>query len=303
MMNNMKKQMTFMAISLAALLGSCTNSNTSSVVDTSVYNYEDSCQNLIFELSLEVPNGTDSVSARIRKALIADFICNAEGTGTQYDDTKVLTPYEGDRDNVQAVVDYYGKTCHDYLLKQAKEDLEERIRYVEEDSTYTEEEKESILEDVPVWYYDLHTRKSVESEAFVVYTTEGYVYYGGAHGGVTGTGGMTFSKATGELMKQFIKPQCTDALQPLFRKGFLQYYAEAGETMTDEELDYRLQIEGTVIPLPQQAPFPNAAGDSLTFTYNQYEVTCYADGMPSFKLAVKDIMPYLTTQAKALLGK
>ena len=71
--------------------------------------------------------------------------------------------------------------------------------------------------------------------------------------------------------------------------------------MTEEALRERLQIEGTLIPLPAWTPYPD--GDALTFVYQQYEIACYADGMPSFTLPLEEIDPYLTPAARRLLGR
>jgi hypothetical protein len=36
------------------------------------------------------------------------------------------------------------------------------------------------------------------------------------------------------------------------------------------------------------------------FTYQQYEIASYAEGMPSFVVPYPDIEPFLTPEAKAL---
>lgn len=296
------------AFILAMLLLACAGqknangSNEQSVDDgTKVFCYKDSCQHLTLNLSLELPVGKDSASLQIRDSLIADFVRSASDPGYSEDGMSKTKPFNGDKNDAQSLVDYYGKAAYNRLLKLAMSDYNERISYLEEDTSMSEVDKEQIKNDVPMWAFDLNVRKTTDTPTFVIYDSQSYCYYGGAHGGVIGTGAMTFDKASGKKIKRFIKGSATTAIQPLIRKGLLQYYSEAGDKMTDAQLSERLQIEGTTIPLPQRAAFPNATADSLIFTYGQYEIACYADGMPEFKLAVKNLLPYLTEEGKKLL--
>ena len=93
-------------------------------------------------------------------------------------------------------------------------------------------------------------------------------------------------------------------MQPLLREGLKSYFAENGVKMTDNELFENLQIgisgNDRTIPLPMLQPFPT--GEGLVFTYQQYEVACYAAGMPSFVVPYNKIAPYLTEEASRLLA-
>lgn len=298
----------FVILFLGAIIFSCKGQKESIAevetdAGTTIYSFKDSCEHLVLSLSLEVPSGKDSASLQIRDSLISDFIRNAEHPGYEEEGMPGLKPYTGDKNDVQAIVDYYGKADYESLLKQAMSDYEQRIQYLDEDTTMSEEDKKMIKEDIPLWAFDLNIKKTTDNNDFVVYYSQTYVYYGGAHGGIVGTGSLTFDKTTGCKIDHFIKPDATTALQPLIRKGLLRYYAEAGDTITDSQLSERLQIEGKIIPQPQNAEYPNASGDSLTFTYGQYEIACYADGMPSFKIAVKELAPYLTSEGKKMFQK
>lgn len=280
-----------------------TEDSTSGDAGTKVYCFKDSCQHLNLSVSVEVPLGDDSASVQIRDSIIADFIMATSAPGYSEDGESQIKPFQGDQKDVQAVVDYYGKAAYDLLLSMAKSDYESRLSYIDEDTTMTQEDKERIRNDIPMWAFDLKIGKTTDAPDFVVYYSQTYCYYGGAHGGIIGTGAMTFAKPSGNKIQNFLNPEATAALQPLIRKGLLQYYSYVGDTITDKELSERLQIQGTIIPQPQQTPFPNAAGDSLTFTYGQYEIACYADGMPSFTLSVKELAPYLSSEAKVLLNQ
>lgn len=269
-------------------------------VGTKVYAFKDSCKHLTLSISIEVPVGDDDASMKIRDSLIVDLARCVEMPGIQEEGSTFVEPYRGDMTDVRSVVDYYGKAAYDCLLKQALSDYEERIAFLDEDTTMLEEEKGRIKNDVPMWAFDFNSKRTTDTDEFQVYYSQIYCYYGGAHGGVTGTGGMTFSKATGDKIVRFISTDATKALQPLIRKGLIAYYAEYGETLTDKDLSERLQLDGPLIPQPQSTPYPNPTGDSLVFTYGQYEIACYADGMPSFRLPVKDLVPYLTPEGKAV---
>lgn len=84
-----------------------------------------------------------------------------------------------------------------------------------------------------------------------------------------------------------IRPDCVAEIQPLLRGGLLQYFADCGEEITDDELNDLLFIErGELIPLPVSEPYPSA--DGITFIYNQYEIASYAMGMPEFTISWDD---------------
>lgn len=299
----------FLSVVLPIFMTSCAGQKTTATEEASLdagtksYTYADSCAHMILHFSLELPAGTDDASSQIREALIEDFIQSASQPGVSEDGKSQIKRFDGDVNDPQALVDYYGKAGYELLLGMAKSDYEDRMSYLNADTTMSEEDREMIKKDIPQWAFDLTVSKQTDTLSYIIYDSQSYCYYGGAHGGISGTGAMTFDKTTGAKISRFLKSDATKALQPLIRKGLLQYYKEAGDPMTDSQLSERLQIEGTIIPQPQRTPFPNAKGDSLIFTYGQYEIACYADGMPSFSLSVEELAPYLTDEAKELLDK
>lgn len=303
----MRRYFCFSLPVIALLLLSCMGQKTADAASpaedgTLTYCYKDSCQHLTLSLSLEVPVGSDSVSMQIRDSLIADFIRNTTSPGYDEDGKSAIKPYGGDMSDVQAIVDYYGKADYDRLLSLAMNDYNQRIEFLDEDTTMAAEDKERIKNDVPMWAYEFSIGRTTDTPDFVVYNSQTYCYYGGAHGGIGGTGALTFSKQTGSKVERFVRADAAKDMQQLIRKGLIQFFSEGGETVSDANLNDQLQIEGTIIPLPQQAAFPNATGDSLTFIYAQYEIACYAAGMPSFTLPVKDIDAFLTPEGKACLS-
>ena len=111
---------------------------------------------------------------------------------------------------------------------------------------------------------------------------------------------MTFDKKDGRLVESLLVPGCTEAIQPLLVKGLLGYYSEAGMEMGEEDLLQHLFIENNTVPLPSWTPYPGEEG--LVFTYQQYEIASYAEGMPSFSVPYEEIKPFLTEEAAKLLG-
>ena len=62
-----------------------------------------------------------------------------------------------------------------------------------------------------------------------------------------------------------------------------------------------LQIEGEIIPLPANQPYLTPKG--VAIEYKQYEIACYAAGMPSFVIPYDKARPFMTPEAKALLDE
>ena len=55
------------------------------------------------------------------------------------------------------------------------------------------------------------------------------------------------------------------------------------------------------IPLPLNAPYLSDTG--VVFLYTQYEIAPYSSGIITFEVPFKDIMPYLTEEAKAMISR
>lgn len=290
----------FLLIVLLAAVCSCTGLR-SGGRETQTFRFSSSSKSLSVSLVLELPTGRDSVTQIIRDSLVADFINNSQSP-LSYDGMATMAPFAADRNDIQAQVDYYGKSCYDRLNAQAMEDSNARRRFLDEDKTLTPEEKERICNEAPQWEFNLEISKLTEALSFVVYRSTAYVYCGGAHGGVTGSGAMTFDKVTGRKIGRFVRRDAAGALQPLLREGLRGYFRECGEDLSEKELLERLFIEDGFIPLPADTSYPNPAGDSLTFVYRQYEIASYADGMPNFSLPVDALVPYLTPEGRGLLG-
>lgn len=295
------KRLKFLSFSILLMAVCSCNGRMSDCQDTRTYQFSDSCKFVSLNVMLELPAGKDPVSQKIREALIADFVMNSQQPAADGGQTQVAQPLLGDGYDIQALVDSCGKATYVYLLASAEEVCNASKAYLDKDSTLTPEEKERILSEAPQWEFDLKVCRQTEASNFVVYNSSAYVYYGGAHGGVTGSGSLTFDKATGSKIDRFIRNDATGSIQPLLRDGLRRYYKGCGEELSDSELMERLFIEDSAIPLPVDAACPNAAGDSLIFTYRQYEIASYADGMPSFGIPVGELGSFLTQEGLSLL--
>ncbi|MCR5519738.1 MAG: DUF3298 and DUF4163 domain-containing protein [Bacteroidales bacterium] len=267
---------------LALVAFSCAPS--SKELKTESFQYEDSTSYSYLKMYVELPVAKTEAEKSIREALLGvmdsqlAFICSYEGE-------RRFPAFEGEADNA-AVVAYYKENALSQLGKLSDEDAAERAKYFDGD--------------FPGWGYEFSLRKLADTLGYVVFDNTDYVYSGGAHGGIIGRGSMTFDKKSGAQLLDFFKEGSTAAMQPILTKGLLSYFSEYDEGMDEENLKEHLMLwDSNEIPLPAWAPSPSA--DGLAFTYQQYEIASYADGMPNFTVAYEDLLPFLTDEAKALL--
>jgi hypothetical protein len=166
------------------------------------------------------------------------------------------------------------------------------------------------------FYFYARIWKTSEGKGYVTYTTNTEGFTGGAHGYATSTA-VTFSKSSGEkigydnvydqkrekfvthnqtLFKDTTSPKLYQLIKESLRKCMAE---ENGKLPSDAELNDMLQVDDiNRVPLPQFAPCFTDKG--LCFTYQQYEIACYAVGIISFDIPYDEIRPYLTPQAAAL---
>jgi hypothetical protein len=182
--------------------------------------------------------------------------------------------------------------------QEAKEEYDERVKYWEEDTTLTEEQRKEYKESITPWDYTMTVTKTFEDSTYVVFSDSEYSYLGGAHGGVFGFGALTFRFSDGSIVKGFLKDNVVKDMQPLLKKGLKEYFNEAGDEVikTDKQLMENLQLSDDtkgLIPLPAWMPCPDEKGKGLAFIYQQYEIACYAVGMPNFVLTWDELKPFL----------
>ena len=295
----MKTLRMFLALGLAVVAAVACRHTGVSDVKTEIVTFEDSTAHADLSIRAELPVvGQGAAAERIRTALVEVMDEMLSHIGS-YEEERLFPPFDGDASKTDALMAYYRGKALEIIGQQSQEDYEERVLSIEENDGLTDEQRAEILAEMPGWGYEFSLLKEEETDKYVVFQSEDYVYLGGAHGGVVGRGGLTFDKKDGHLVEKVVAADSLDAIQPLLRKGLTEYFTGNDMDVTPEELDNILFLETGIIPLPAWTPYPSK--DGIVFIYQQYEIASYAAGMPNFTIPYDDIMPYLTPEAKALV--
>ena len=162
--------------------------------------------------------------------------------------------------------------------------------------------QQNIIPDMPKikdisCYKDVKITKICETDRYVtyLYTQEGYA--GGAHGWFVSEG-QTFRKSDGRRIDYDIfREEMKDELTELVKDNIFSQYFESDV----KEMENLLTMENNdFFPLPQAAPIFRE--DGVEFVYQQYEIACYAAGMPSCVITYDLIEPFLTQAGKWLVN-
>ncbi len=188
----------------------------------------------------------------------------------------------------QQLTTYYGDSLRD-ALKQA----------------YAEEKQNVDDEDYINGFSHTFTFKKVfETPRLVSYLVSEDVYLDGAHG-MQYCHGVSFRKTDGrrfgyDMMRNLYTPD----MYQLLKDGLKQYFSAVGQQVTsDDELKEFILTDDDVnsLPLPRYAPYFTDKG--LVFTYQPYEISFYAAGMPEFEVPVSVAMPFFTNTALQLFAE
>lgn len=144
----------------------------------------------------------------------------------------------------------------------------------------------------------LTVKKSYETDLLVTYDVQTYEFSGGAHGGASSYG-ITFRKSDGRQMGQntLLTPN-PEAFEwnEMLKSGLMEYF----EAKNESDLEACLQgVETYNIPMP--ACGVSFGPDGMNFVYQQYEIACYAAGMPSFTIPYDKLKPCLNVTGRRLL--
>ena len=267
------------------------------------FDFVDSSQYANVIIEIELPKAENDAAAIMRSYLL-DLVGERLSYVTSYESERSYPLYSGKSNDDRERLEYYFKETMLLMDTSSAKDVNERIRYIEEDSTLSAVNKALAKEYIPRWGYEYKLVKVADTLAYAVFLSQDYIYMGGAHGGVSGDGFITFDKHNGHAISQFVDTTRVADMQPLLVEGLKKYYADADQPkMSTHELFERLQLpfDGPKnrIPLPVGLPCPTSEG--LSFTYGQYEIASYADGMPSFVIPYEKIKPFLTEEAAQLL--
>ncbi len=293
------KHTTFSLLLAAVLLaGACHTGKTP--ITTTDWEAADSTAYAYLSMHIALPDADKGPAKQIRQELtkVMDGQLSCLSPGEQ---ERCFPPYSGPSGDTDALLSYYKDQVLAQIGKLSQEDAEDRIKYMDENPDITPGQKAGLIAEIPKWSYDFTLKKVLETPQYAVFLSQNYIYMGGAHGGVTGAGYLTFDKRDGHRVDPVIDTASTQAIQPLLVRGLLQYYKEAGVELTREQLlDQLFLSEDGIIPLPSWTPHPTEEG--LSFVYQQYEIASYAEGMPSFILPYAEAAPFLTPDARNVLG-
>lgn len=294
----MKSRSCLIAIASLCLL-IVTGCNNPGRIRTKTYNYYSEKPHAKLSMTVDMPLSTNGPAGEIRKGII-DIMDSQMSRIALYEDGRLFPRYDGDYDKTVPMIRYYLRSAADAIKESADADFQERAGYIMEDTDLSEDQKNEYIEDFPGYEYNFQLTKEYEARNCVVFLSEDFVYTGGAHGGVTGQGSVTFDKRNGQRFSNFIKAGSHEAMQGLLVKGLLEYFADEEGSINENNLFDHLFLEGATIPFPAWTPAPTK--DGLCFTYQQYEIAAYAMGMPSFEISYNEIKPYLTAEAIDLLN-
>lgn len=287
----------FLLAAICLILPGC--SRHSHTVATESYEFEDSVFSTRATMNVELPSElTDPICKNIYDDLcrvLHEQIISVSDS----DDDSAVEVFDNTGDP-SSMVSYYGKKLLELIGELSMADFNERKEWVEQDSTLTEEEKQEIIVSYPGWEFDVEVNLVDQTERYVVFLSQNYIYMGGAHGGMTGAGYQTYDIRSGKRLESFLKDGVEDEMQSLLEEGLISYFKDCGQECTRETLRDYLFLDDERIPLPEYLPFPTQ--DGLGFMYQQYEIAAYAIGMPSFNISYDKVLPYLTPEAVDLLG-
>lgn len=198
--------------------------------------------------------------------------------------------YHNDLEEGQQLVDYYGE-CYKNELNNEKLDQIDA--------------NDGSDEYINGFYRHYDIKLEYEAEHFITYVVNSDIFMNGAHG-VEASYGMTFRKSDGRRLGiDMMRNLYTDDFYAIIKKGLMEYFSETGgETVsTDEELKEYILTDDNVnyLPMPRNTPYITKEG--FVFTYQPYEISFYAAGMPTFTVPVGKMRPFLTQTALKMLGQ
>ena len=198
---------------------------TPSALKMESFDKADSTAHADLSMNVELPVPMKGPAGLIRTKLIEVMDAQLSHIASFGDEPRVFPAYEGNPLDTKAVMNYYWDQSLEAFGGVAQEDYDMRVASVAENDGLSEEEREFALSSMPRFEYAFSIVKTDETDRYVVFVNEDYVYLGGAHGGITGQGPLTFDKKTGDLVEQFLEPGCLKDIQPLLRKGLAEYFA------------------------------------------------------------------------------
>ena len=177
----------------------------------------------------------------------------------------------------------------DYM-RSAKADMESMEQGVPMEPRYVRE-----------YEYSFSFFPEFSTDSILTYTFDRYDYTGGAHGSSMRMG-QTFATATGKALvaSDMFLPEKESALKELLRSGLWnQYFNKEDNGSCGATLKDALLIDPDSLPMPAFPPMCVDTG--IVFTYQQYEIACYAAGKPTCILPYRELKPLMRQEVARLL--
>ncbi len=309
-----------MCAALATLFAACNtqqpSANPMAEWSTQDYANADSTDNAVVNLNVTLPLSVDSASSAARQFLlsamaqlvITDYNADAIAAGRD-----TLKPFAADTSAV-TVVAYYGRQLHRLYKSLATAEIDTQRHNIETaiaeaDSTDTlalkifYDELDALEQPTP-WSYTLSCTAGDTTATYAVYDIGGYAENGGAHGHALTSRHLIIDRQSGQPLTHFFANGAERRMQPLLRKGLVDYFnCEGDGNLTERTLFSVLSLpkaDGTVIPLPQRTPV--ISGDSLFLVYGEEEITPHGYAEPTVALSLSEAKAYLSPEALRLLG-
>lgn len=149
--------------------------------------------------------------------------------------------------------------------------------------------------------YDATFGSLFRTQKVVSLWTTTYVYTSGAHG-LTTEFVQSFRYSDGLEMTNariFTDPKSPQLLALIRSALWSQYFSSNPNCKDFKSLDQVLQVAPAGFALPTQPAVYTEKG--LRFTYQQYEITFYAAGLPQCVIPYSQLKPYMTSDAVALI--
>lgn len=159
---------------------------------------------------------------------------------------------------------------------------------------YTEYDKNLFFEgegSEPKSNFEGNYTLTEQTDRYVTYITEGFLYSGGAHD-MPWYYGATFSKIDGSIVGYDMFNNLDGLLDLIAKNMTKQYFDQL------EENDFLFDFTD-ITALPDNDPWIET--DSVVFCYQTYEIAAYASGMPLCKISKEDLLPYLSEKGKNIL--
>ena len=270
-MQNFTRSLWLISICLLSMsLIACKQATISTDVDIQTLSYKKTNNTIDLNISCDYPIQANSAVGNA----IAEYI--EEQMGGTYTHGLV---------NGDSLINYYGQQLEKDLIENAQELI---------DAGATPQ----------IMYQHLSFTKEVETPTYITYLFTSESFLGGAHGMHTSQG-VTFRKSDGrrfghELIRQYVD---TKDINSLLKEGLMRFFSDQNQPIShDEDLKNMLLIDDiNNIPLPSTPPYLTEKG--VVFTYQPYEIACYATGIISFVVPYYKISDYLIPSIKSLLPK